>query len=67
MTQQSNSGIGFFGLLCIVFIVLKLTNYIAWSWIWVLAPLWMPLLLALTIVVIVILAIIVRKIILSVW
>jgi hypothetical protein len=36
-------GIGFFGLLAIVFITLKLTGYIAWSWWWVLAPLWMPL------------------------
>jgi FtsH-binding integral membrane protein len=31
-------GIGFFGLLTIVFIVLKLTGYIAWSWFWVLSP-----------------------------
>lgn len=36
------NGIGFFGLLAIVFIVLKLTGYIAWSWWWVLAPLWVP-------------------------
>ena len=35
-------GVGFFGLLGIVFIVLKLTGVIAWSWLWVLAPLWMP-------------------------
>ena len=33
-------GISFGGLLTIVFIVLKLTNFIDWSWIWVLAPLW---------------------------
>jgi hypothetical protein len=38
----NNTGIGFFGLLTIVFIILKLTNYIDWSWFWVLAPLWMP-------------------------
>jgi fatty acid desaturase len=36
------NGIGFFGLLAIVFITLKLTGYIAWSWWWVLAPLWIP-------------------------
>lgn len=29
-------------LLGIAFIVLKLTNYIDWSWWWVLAPFWMP-------------------------
>jgi hypothetical protein len=43
-------GIGFTGLLTIVFIVLKLCNVINWSWWWVLAPLWIDLLLALLIV-----------------
>ena len=33
--------IGFLGLLTLVFIVLKLTNYIDWSWVWVLSPLWL--------------------------
>lgn len=37
----SSGGVGFLGLLTIVFIALKLTGYITWSWIWVLAPLWM--------------------------
>lgn len=39
-TQASNNGIGFTGLLTIVFIVLKLVGVIAWSWWWVLSPLW---------------------------
>lgn len=26
--------------LTILFVALKLTNYIDWSWVWVLAPLW---------------------------
>ena len=39
-TSSSSSGIGFLGLLAIVFITLKLTNYIDWSWWWVTAPLW---------------------------
>lgn len=38
----SVGGIGFGSLLTIVFIVLKLTGYITWSWVWVLAPLWIP-------------------------
>lgn len=38
--STSSGGIGFFGLLTILFIVLKLTHYINWSWIWVLSPLW---------------------------
>lgn len=29
-------------ILAIVFIVLKLTNYINWSWWWVLSPIWIP-------------------------
>ena len=33
----------FAGVLTIVFIVLKLTEVISWSWWWVLAPLWLPL------------------------
>lgn len=40
---QSSGGIGFCGLLAIVFITLKLTSVIAWSWWWVLSPLWIPL------------------------
>lgn len=41
--SSSSGGIGFFGLLAIVFITLKLTGFINWSWWWVLAPLWGPL------------------------
>lgn len=39
--------IGFFGMLALIFITLKLTNVILWSWVWVLAPLWMPTAIAL--------------------
>lgn len=45
----SSSGIGFGGLLAIVFITLKLCGVIAWSWWWVLSPLWIPMLLVLAI------------------
>ena len=34
--------IGFFGLLFLIFLVLKLTGYIAWSWWIVTMPLWGP-------------------------
>lgn len=40
--KASSKGIGFCSLLCIVFIALKLTDNIDWSWWWVLAPLWIP-------------------------
>jgi hypothetical protein len=45
--KLTSSGIGFTGLLTIVFITLKLTNYIHWSWWWVLSPLWIPVALIL--------------------
>lgn len=45
--SSSSTGIGFCGLLAVAFIVLKLTNVIAWSWWWVLSPLWAPLALVL--------------------
>lgn len=34
----ASGGIGFTGLLTIVFITLKLTGFITWSWWWVLSP-----------------------------
>ena len=40
---NSSGGIGFLGMLAILFIGLKLTNYVTWSWWWVLSPLWGPL------------------------
>ncbi len=39
-TQTASGGIGFTGLLTIVFIVLKLCHVIDWSWWWVFAPIW---------------------------
>ena len=42
-STASGAGIGFFGLLTIALIVLKLCKVIDWSWLWVLAPSWIPL------------------------
>lgn len=42
-SKSSSGGIGFFGLLTIAFIVLRLCEVITWSWMWVLSPLWMPI------------------------
>jgi hypothetical protein len=39
-SSSSSGGIGFCGLLTIVFITLKLLGKITWSWWWVLSPLW---------------------------
>ena len=45
--------INFLGLLTILFITLKLTNVIDWSWWWVLSPLWLPVVIVLAIIAIV--------------
>jgi len=38
MDRVHTDGISFFGMLQILFIGLKLTDYIDWSWWWVLSP-----------------------------
>lgn len=44
MSNQSSAsasgGAGFVSLLTVLFIGLKLTGYIDWSWWWVLSPIW---------------------------
>jgi len=42
-SKSSSSGIGLTGVLFVVFLVLKLTGNIDWSWWWVISPLWIPL------------------------
>jgi len=44
-SKTSSSGIGLSGVLFIVFLVLKLTGNIDWSWWWVTSPLWIPIVL----------------------
>ena len=39
-SSKPSGGVGFCGLLTIVFIGLKLAKFIDWSWLWVLSPLW---------------------------
>ena len=39
----------FISALTLLFIYLKMTSYIDWSWIWVLSPLWISLLIAILI------------------
>lgn len=48
--SSSSGGIGFCGLLTVLFIGLKLTHYIDWSWWWVLSPLWAPIAVVLGVV-----------------
>ena len=44
--NNTSSGIGLGSILFIVFLVLKLTGTIDWSWWWVTSPLWIPLAIA---------------------
>lgn len=53
--EKNNSRIGFIELLCLVFIALKLMGYIKWSWLWVLSPVWISIILMAVISVIVLL------------
>jgi len=50
--EKSTGGLGFAGALFIAFLVLKLCKVIAWSWWWVFAPLWAPIVLAIAILII---------------
>lgn len=47
--KQQQNGITFMTLLFLLFLALKLTGYISWSWWWVTAPLWGPLVFVLAI------------------
>jgi hypothetical protein len=50
--KTTGGGIGFTGFLALLFIGLKLTGYIDWSWLWVLAPLWIPIAIMIVVVII---------------
>lgn len=45
-TTTVHVGTGFCGLLTLTFIILKLTHVIAWSWLWVLSPIWIEIVFA---------------------
>ncbi len=51
-SSSSSSGIGFPGLLTVLFIGLKLTGYINWPWIWVLSPIWISVSIVVAIILI---------------
>lgn len=45
----ASGGIGILGFLGLIFITLKLCGVINWSWLWVLAPFWLPLTIVLSV------------------
>lgn len=51
-TNVQSGGIGFLSLLTLIFITLKLTGFITWSWVWVLAPTWIPFVLVIVILIV---------------
>lgn len=42
MSENTNSGLKLDMILFLIFLVLKLTDTIDWSWWWVTSPLWLP-------------------------
>jgi hypothetical protein len=60
-SNSSSGGIGFGGLLTVLFIGLKLTHVISWSWWWVLSPLWISLAVSLAFIAIVALIVMALK------
>ena len=49
-SRKGSKGPGFLSLLSLLFIGLKLTGHIDWSWVWVLAPLWIKTLFGLALI-----------------
>jgi hypothetical protein len=48
--NNSSCGFGLGTILFLIFLVLKLTKYIDWSWWWVTSPLWIGAILVITII-----------------
>ena len=49
VNENTSNGIGFGTVLFLVFLVLKLTGNIDWSWWWITSPIWIPLALGIVI------------------
>jgi ABC-type antimicrobial peptide transport system permease subunit len=41
--KTTSNGIGIGMILFLIFMTLKLTGHITWSWLWVFSPLWIPI------------------------
>lgn len=60
--KDSLQGWAILGVLTLVSITLKITGVTPWSWLWVLAPLWLPLLVAIGLVACILLIVLFRVI-----
>lgn len=59
-SSGSTGGI-FWTLLAVAFIVLKVTHLIDWPWVWVLAPIWIPVGIVLAAFVIVLIVVLTKE------
>jgi uncharacterized protein (DUF983 family) len=50
--NYTNNGFGLSGLLTVLFVGLKLTGNINWSWWWVLSPIWISVVLSIILAII---------------
>jgi hypothetical protein len=55
MSNKESNGLGLTTILFLIFMTLKLTNFIDWSWWWVTSPLWIPIIAAIVFFIIVVL------------
>ncbi len=53
--NSSSGGVGFFGLMFLIFMTLKLIGVINWSWWWVTSPLWFGFVLIVLVISIIVL------------
>ena len=44
--KKKSKGMGLIGTLVTLFIILKLTKVISWSWVWVFSPIWITMIIA---------------------
>ena len=47
--NNTNKSLGILDVILVVLIILKVTNLIDWSWLWILCPVWFPVILVLLI------------------
>lgn len=59
--SSGSSGGIFWTLLAVAFIVLKVTHLIDWPWVWVLAPIWIPVGIVLAAIVVVLIAVLTKE------
>ena len=51
--KKTSSGLGLLDVLAVIFIVLKLLGVITWSWVWVLSPIWIQLVIVATVFIVI--------------